>query len=311
MQKRRDKLESALFHCPFLGLEDDPDTALAFPSIWNCCHHCKPVVSINIDHQRDYCQSTRYPDCPAYLQPPDQILPDEIHSKNPTNSASRASQFLIPILAIFTILIILGGIFFTGTLYNRNPTNNNNVGSLNSLTPAPIQQNLSPEATSTSTPSATRTIASPTLQPASTFPTADKSFLVAPTSAVTRTPHEIESLIGLNYVFRIHRAHRSEDIYVLAQENGTTAAAILAVNYIIKLPLKGQQLVVIPYNRTDVSDLPPFEAHRVTEDTTVDILGKQLEVDPSELQLYNGLGTYTQLHKGEWLVVPRKKSRGE
>lgn len=30
--------------CPFLGLLDDADTSLDFPSVWNYCHRARPIA---------------------------------------------------------------------------------------------------------------------------------------------------------------------------------------------------------------------------------------------------------------------------
>jgi len=51
--------------CPFLGFEDDPETALAYPSPYNFCYHCKPISPVNMIHQRDVCLVGDYPQCPV------------------------------------------------------------------------------------------------------------------------------------------------------------------------------------------------------------------------------------------------------
>ena len=80
---------------------------------------------------------------------------------------------------------------------------------------------------------------------------------------ITRVPRDIEALIGINYVFKIHRVKHGEKLELLAHANGTTAAAVFAVNYHLTTPLKVQQVIILPVNQIDVSDLPPFEPYRV------------------------------------------------
>src|SRR5512145_999364 len=52
--------------CPYLGLEDDADTSLAFPSIWNTCHRTHRVVAPNLEHQTGYCLTENHRNCVAF-----------------------------------------------------------------------------------------------------------------------------------------------------------------------------------------------------------------------------------------------------
>ena len=311
MKITRSKPESALLYCSFLGLEDDSDTPLAFPSIWNSCHHCKPIVGVNLDHQSNFCLSARHTSCPAYLQAPDQKLPDEIRIVQPSFSGYRFRQIFLPTLALLVVVIILGWFFAPDMFSALNLLNTRSSGQASLITPQSIQKTPSPSSIAVAVILTATEPSLSTLRPIITNPTMPAAIQITPTLLSKRNPHEIESLIGLNYIFRIHRAKGAEDIYTLAYENGTTAAAIVSINYIIKIPFSAQQLVVIPVYRKDVSELPLFEAYRVTEDTTIELLSTQLDVDPAQLQFYNGLGSYTQLYKGEWLVVPHEKKQAE
>jgi len=53
--------------CPYLGIADDAETALAYPSPWNCCFRQGAPVSVALEHQRSYCLATAYVGCPIYL----------------------------------------------------------------------------------------------------------------------------------------------------------------------------------------------------------------------------------------------------
>ena len=128
-----------------------------------------------------------------------------------------------------------------------------------------------------------------------------------PTATITRIPQELETLIGLNYIFKIHRVKQGESLDLLAQINGTTTAALFAVNYQLSTPLKAQQVIILPVNQSDVSGLPPFEPYRVAEDTSLATLAAEQGVDPTQIQFYNGLGNSDQLHAGEWIILPREK----
>ena len=54
--------------CPYLGIVDDAETALAYPSPWNYCFRRGTPVSVTLEHQRNYCLATAYVGCPIYLQ---------------------------------------------------------------------------------------------------------------------------------------------------------------------------------------------------------------------------------------------------
>lgn len=50
--------------CSYLGRDEDPHTMLAYPSIWNKCHHAKPIVSPSLNHQNIFCLSNNHFSCP-------------------------------------------------------------------------------------------------------------------------------------------------------------------------------------------------------------------------------------------------------
>src|SRR5512145_382596 len=52
--------------CPYFGLEDDADTSLAFPSVWNTCHRGRRVVLPSLDHQADHCLGENHRNCVAF-----------------------------------------------------------------------------------------------------------------------------------------------------------------------------------------------------------------------------------------------------
>ncbi len=59
--------------CPYLGISDDAETALAYPSPWNCCYRRGTSAPISLEHQRNYCLATNYAGCPIYLQSGEEI----------------------------------------------------------------------------------------------------------------------------------------------------------------------------------------------------------------------------------------------
>ena len=148
-----------------------------------------------------------------------------------------------------------------------------------------------------------------TVVPASATPTLLPVPQVIPT--ISRQFHGIDTLIGLNHMFRIHRAAQGETLEILAIRDSTTVAALHAVNYKLSIPIRPRQMIVIPVFQKDVSDLPEFEAYRVVEDTTLENLSIELDVDVEALKLYNGLRFEQYVYHGEWLVVPRGEPGAE
>jgi len=293
--------------CPFLGLADDAQTPLAFPSDWNSCHYCKPVNSIKLDHQRIYCLSPNYKECIVYAQPIDNPLPREIRNRQPDRTQLDLRLGRIALVLAFLVLIIVLGFLFSDQAHSFLP-------------PGFLEVQVLPSAPPTLRPVFTSTLElafSPTSTPTkiSTF-FIDEQILTTPPSTqptvtITRIPRGIETLIGINYIFKIHRLGYGEGLETLADSNGTTVAAIYAVNYNFSTPLQVQQVIIIPINQTDVSDLPPFEAYRVIRNISLEELATELDADPGQIQFYNGLGTSDQFLKSEWIIVPREKERGQ
>jgi chromosome partitioning protein len=65
--------------CSFLGKEEDPQTMMAYPSIWNKCHRARPLVSPSLKHQNIFCLSDNYCSCPM-LQKTRGSLPSHLRA---------------------------------------------------------------------------------------------------------------------------------------------------------------------------------------------------------------------------------------
>ena len=301
--------------CPYLGLADDERTALAFPSDWNDCHHCKPLSSIKLDHQRTYCLSPNYRSCTAYQQPPEQALPRDLRNRGPVRPWLGKPVWTI--LLTLLILVLIGAV-----VLNYLPAVGpfSLPGSLEipglpgaTQTPSPPPVSPSPERVGSPTAAMLPSGGLPTHLPTLSAEASTPSVLPSaqPTATITRIPQELETLIGLNYLFKIHRVRQGESLDLLAYANGTTVAALFAVNDHLSTPLHPQQMIIIPVNQSDVSGLPPFEPYRVVEDTSLAALAAELGADAAQIQFYNGLGNSDQFHAGEWILVPRPAGGAE
>lgn len=294
--------------CPFLGIPGDSKTSLAFPSTWNCCHHCSPVLPVALDHQKKSCLTGEYEACPVFQQEANTALPRDLRyvkSRLANRNAFWKIAFAIP--AFLMMVLVFGGNFFVQGMplpIGSFSETSSPTGSLLSL-PATLM-----ESTPTTFLEMTPVPASPSTLTPSPLPNPDSTLSRSRvTPIITRKPHGMGEWIGVNYIFVIYRVKQGWSIERLAAHYDTTAAALMAVNYRLITPLYPGQLIVIPINQVDVSGLPQFEAYQVTEDISLEELAERLSVDPFQLQYFNGFGMDEQITAREWIIVPRERTK--
>jgi len=66
--------------CSYLGRDDDPQTMLAYPSIWNKCYHSNPIVSPSLNHQNIFCLSNNHLSCPMLQEKTRGSLPSQLRA---------------------------------------------------------------------------------------------------------------------------------------------------------------------------------------------------------------------------------------
>ena len=304
--------------CPFLGMLDDPQTSFSFPSEWNNCHNSKPVAPVSLTHQDNYCLTEKHGTCPVYLQDSPGSLPHTLRNQQ-QGALPKNKWTWKTILGLALPVLLLGsGIVFLPKVNWAFPSQSVPVELSATETisipitpsPTPMQDTPTPAPTLSQTPAlpqVSATIPSAELAPPS--PTLSDPVNNIATPIITRRPNQIESLIGINYLFKIHRVQQDENLSLMAFQYNTTVAAISEINYNFSTPIWVNQVLIIPVNQQDVSDLPSFEAYRVLEDADLNILAEQLGVDAEQMWYYNGLGLDNQVTAGEWLVVPRSESK--
>jgi hypothetical protein len=279
--------------CPFLGLKDDPTTALSFPSSGNHCFHARPVLPVKLGFQRNYCLSHQYTDCEEFIRKPDSPLPADLRYKRSSGNG-KWSQKTSPwiFLAVFAVIIlaiwigIASGLFGNSTLFPvRMMPAASTEARLATLASNPVEVQHTPTPTSLPTATATQPEPSPT-----------------PTQ---RPPHALETPIGIEHQLIIHQVLVGESLSSIAYKFMTTDAAIRAVNFKLQIPLSIGAFVIIPTNQTDVHEYPAFEAYKVLSDTDVETLAQQLSIDPVVFKRFNNLVDGEMLQTGQWLLVPR------
>src|SRR5512133_2306045 len=104
--------------CPFLGFCDDRDTALSYPSKFNCCFKSKPVVPVSYFHQRTACLSKNYFDCPVYKSESIMPLPKEMVGRFPKTEKSKLWLTLMVVIIValvgVTLIALLGAFNLSG-----------------------------------------------------------------------------------------------------------------------------------------------------------------------------------------------------
>ena len=279
--------------CPALGLMDDADTSLAFPSIWNCCYRSRPIASPNIKYQEEFCLNVDHYECPFFLSEKPLPLPGHIRAPRPgiiKRNKKTIWRTLFFVLIVLVLLVALAwGIWGQGIFPPFS------MGIATAAASAIILP------TSSDVPSAAVTAS---LLPPSTRPVAVQTG----TAAVPLSMHQLEAPIGTDQKFLIHRVLEGENLDQYAPKYSTSVEAIVAVNHELTPPVWVGTLVVIPIGFTDVSDLPGFETHMITDTgMTVELLAQEFNVDPLDLKYYNSIRTGEILLIGDWFLIPHKK----
>ena len=226
-------------------------------------------------------------------------MPAELHA--PDNGPGRGRRTLwrtvsaLVVLAVLVAVVVWQGIargfFFL-------PSQPGKSTSTPTLTELPV---LPSEATPTLTPTGG---AAPTGLGLTLVPT--KTSLPTPTTQPV-LKLALETPLGLNKEFMIHRMLEGESLDWLASKYGTTVMLIQAVNYYLPSPLWINWTIIIPLGRIDLQGVPAFQPYMVTAGMTVDEFAQSISVDASTLSYYNGLTAAYRLSPGDWLLVPRQK----
>jgi LysM repeat protein len=293
------KDENAGTMCPHIGLEDDPATLLGYPSVWNYCHHAKPIAVAGLDHQRTYCLSAAHAACPLFLKPEGSPMPAGLQT--PDNGLGRGRRTLwrtvlaLVVLAVLVAVVVWQGIARGFFFLPSQPGESTSTPTLTELPPLPSEAIL----TMTPTSGATPTGLCPTLVPTNT-----------PLPSPTNQPVlelALETPLGLNKEFIIHMIVEGESLDLLANNYGTTVPLIKAINYYLPFTLLPNLIVIIPVGEIDLQGVPAFQPYLVKAGMTVDELAQSISVDVSTLSYYNGLTADYRLSPGDWLLVPREK----
>ena len=152
--------------CPFLGLPEDSQTSLSYPSSWNVCHHSKPVAAPSLDFQQSFCFSKNHSNCPVYTRTGRAPMPSGIRFQASKPPIQKRLLFSILAGGVLLILAVTGVVWAIQD--SRNHGGNLPVAT-ESATPT-VTKGSSPTATLpfTDTPAPATLTATPTLSLTST-----------------------------------------------------------------------------------------------------------------------------------------------
>jgi hypothetical protein len=284
-------------NCPHIGLFGDPATFSDFPAQMNACHHVNPINTPNLYHQRSFCLSPTFVDCPIFQNALVTRMPKDFQYQSLGLSNQRKRRILYIVLGVIGLALVFS--FLINAKWRPSSS-------------APIP----PEETQFS-PTLIQTAIQPTpeedeLNLPQTTPTPTELILTVTQASPTPTSEPqnlaLDSPIGKEYQFIIHRVAEGETLQIFADQYNTSVEAITAVNYELISPLWIGWLVIIPLNTTEVSNLPAFEAYMIQQQS-IDLreLADQLSASLEKIALYNNLNVEYLLTEGEWLLIPRER----
>lgn len=285
------KSKKGMTICPYLGLVDDPETTISYPSISNYCHRSKPAGIIVFDHQQQYCLDERHTSCPVFQREKPGPLPKEIRVRQPGITETHPwlpVAALLSIIALGIALSMIFGIIKLPSLFGVEEQ----IANTKLPPTAPIP-------TSTNIPTRVPPTATATISPTSIPPT------VTPTQQAYRL---LETPLPEYPNLMIHRLKEGEGINLLAQLYNTTSAAISAVNYNLAPVLWINSVIVIPVGATDVAGLPKFSTYEVQRSgISIEEFSQSNQLDADQLKKYNVLPDGYILTQGEWLIIPHSE----
>jgi len=295
--------------CPYLGLKFDPKSWVGYPSPINYCHRVKPLAVPKFEHQRIYCLTEKYIECPIVYGGPGQKMPKTIRSQSDQRATLKRIIRIEVLIGLLLTTIILGAIFWNqitaGIDQIINPVSEKQQTMTQTLA---TSLTSSPTFGSSYTPTITFTAtitSSVTLK--STLTPIPPSETPSPPTETTIPPIlSLETPMGPDQQFIIHAVIPGESLEAYARDYNTTVEAIRAINYKLPSFLPLDWTVIIPLNTSDVTDVPAFEPYEIKQTTTVEALADLLTVDLTELRRYNLIPSGYILNPGDWLLVPRE-----
>jgi len=287
--------------CPYLGIAEDPQTCLSYPSAWNLCHHVRYPATVRLEYQRTTCLAPFHTTCPVYKRARGMLLPARLRGRRaPSGSRGRLVWLVLLALAVgFGLWAAWGrlsGMAFPAAAEASLETTPSDAPPV--LNAALTNETLG----GTEAPSAAIQVGmSPT---APGVPKGDSP--PGPKHCGLELGEGFD--VG-GYEFVLHRVAYGENMNVLAADYETSLQAIQAANYFLPSPLWADLVIVVPVGSSELSGLPFFEPYFVLDPVaSLDELAQQVASTPSELVKYNRLDEGCPAY-ADWLLLPHAEKK--
>lgn len=278
--------------CPFLGLVDDKDTSVSYPSEWNVCHKCHGHPSPIYDHQEEVCLTAEFNNCEYYLDEKTAWMSTAVKNSNgpaKPEDPGRNRRLVVSIILIvlFTISAFLYFMFkpqLDQTLgFITQPTSTVTV--VPTFTNTPVKE--------TSTPLAFAATITP-------YPTLTKYVF-------NQCGYELDQEFGGDQKFTIHQIQDGETIDKLLAPFDISYEQVQAVNYFVPQPLWIGFPLILPNYGNDFNSSKTYQALELDEeDIDIEALSQQLGLESAKFIELNGLEKDCNSFSG-WFIVPREK----
>ncbi|MCP4121999.1 MAG: hypothetical protein GY751_09625, partial [Bacteroidetes bacterium] len=234
--------------CPYLGLQDDPETALGYPSVWNSCHRVKPVVPPSSEHQQEVCLTFKYDDCPAFNSDRIRALPKDLRMpeiRRPRHIIARWTLIGLVLIFILASSLILTGYWNTPSLERLLF-----LAQTDSVTlTVPVTEAFTQVEEMVMSQEST-------LENETPSPTTDTIPLTQTQAVLEKIcAYSLEMPIGVSSQLLLHKVKGGESMAMLAENYETTEETIDIVNYFMPSPLWAELIIVIPVGTTEISDI--------------------------------------------------------
>jgi hypothetical protein len=304
--------------CAYLGVKEDPATCLGYPSAWNNCHRARPPAAVRLTYQQQYCLTAQHGQCAVFQSEKIGPLPSSMREKH-VHPTRRLRGGLLVAALLAALALVSGALWYLGVPPSLaqsaphvagtprlagpdsvlNGPGSPTVPAASALdlaglptadTPMPSRLNSSSGGPAFGTPSPTAQIASTSTQACG---------------------HQLDEPIGVGRKFVIHRVQSGDTLEGYTAVYGTDLASIEAVNAEAVLPLRPDQIIVIPLNQKAIAGVPAFETFEVYQkDARISKVAAMVgSSDVGDFLFYNGY-TYTQcLTFAGWVLAPRSQPR--
>jgi len=299
--------------CPFLGLEQDSATWLAYPHPANFCHAAKPTCNLSLTYQESTCLTKEHASCPGYINGWNGPLPEMYCGEK--SSERPARNLILPALVAAFLLLTITGWFAIrqGWLPFLNDEGDDAGNAMAvSLSQTQFTENALavPTQTRTQPPVPTKTPDIQLTQAAlavlnSPTPTSSPTEGLTPTPAPPTPGPAFNTPFGPGEKYLLHQLLTGESLGTLVSLYNTNNRVIEASNVLISGASiwPGTVLLIVPGEK-NTEALVRFRVVLLESPTAVDDLAAQYSVSAEDIRLYNSLGPGDTIPAGRYIIIP-------